>query len=120
MVLDKKSTEASIKGAKQSNDKEIDETFTDANLFQLRLEQERNRHKEAMKGRLGLFFGDHIFAATFVAMIAMFFGIVGAAYCVYVASENPDMAEFWMSNFKRSIAFATAALAFIFGKSSAR
>jgi len=120
MALFDRSTAKAAITATENEDKELDAALNAGHILQLRIGQENNRHKEAMKGKVGLFFGDQVFAATLVATLAMIFGLLGAAFCLYWASKDSSNADFWQRNLERALAFSSASLAFIFGKSSAK
>jgi hypothetical protein len=84
--------------------------------------KEQNRHVEAKMrsdlGFLGRAFGGEKNAPTFVAMIAMLAGLLGAAVGTYMVAKDPFASEFWGKYIERAIAFASASLAFIFGRGS--
>jgi hypothetical protein len=121
--LDRESAKKSI-SSKETNDPELDEALRAAKDFQLDILKENNRHvEETHKANLGWFgraFGGDASAPTYVALIAMMVGIVGAGLSLYMAAKAPGDGEFWGKQFERLIAFASAALAFIFGRGSAK
>jgi len=104
--------------ASSASDKELDEALSSGHLLQLRLQQDANAHELAMKGRVGRFFGEQVYAATFAAYLAIVVGLIGAAYCLVqgASPENADAAEYWGKHLERAVAFATAALSYLFGK----
>lgn len=121
--LDRESAKKSI-SSRETNDPEFDEAFRSAKDFQLDTLKENNRHAEAThSSNLGLFgraFGGEASAPTYVALIAMLVGFVGAGFSLYMAAKVPADGEFWGKQVERLIAFGSASLAFIFGRGSAK
>jgi hypothetical protein len=123
MASDRKAAKSAIQ-AQSSGDAELEETLTGAHNYQLKLTQENNRHMEAMRkadiGFLGRAFGGEKSAPTYIAFIATIGGMIGAAVCWGLAgnAEIPVNATFWSSQAERALAFASGALAFIFGRGS--
>lgn len=107
-----------------SSDPELDDALAKAATHQLALKKEDNRHKEALRkqdlGFFGGWLGGEKSAPTAIASIATCVGLGAALYCLYAASDTVDssIAGFWSTQSERAFAFATAALAFIFGKGS--
>lgn len=119
--LDRESAKESI-SARRPSDPEMQDVLDSASQFQLEIVKEQNRHLEAqMMSTLGFFgraFGGEKNAPTFVAMIAMMAGLFGAAVATYLVAKDPSAAAFWDKYIERAIAFASASLAFIFGRGS--
>lgn len=121
--LDRESAKKSI-SSKETNDPELDEALRAAKDFQLGILKENNRHvEETHKTDLGWFgraFGGETSAPTYVALIAMVVGFAAAGFSLYMAAKVPADGEFWGKQSERMIALASAALAFIFGRGSAK
>ncbi len=119
--LDRESAKKSI-SARQSNDPQMEDALNSASKFQLEIVKEQNRHLEAQRmsdlGFFGRALGGEKNAPTFVALIAMLAGLLGAAVATYMAAKDPSASEFWGKYIERAIAFASASLTFIFGRGS--
>ncbi|HYP57344.1 MAG TPA: hypothetical protein VEQ35_03560 [Beijerinckia sp.] len=100
----------------------MEEVLNAASKFQLEIVKENNRHIEATiahdLGFFGRAFGGEKSAPTHVALIAMLFGLAGAGVSFYMAAHDGTAVEFWGKQIERSVAFASTALAFIFGRGS--
>lgn len=119
---------AAKKAIKQSSDDdpELDAALSSAHNLQLRITQETNRHEEAMRktdiGFLGRAFGGEKSAPTYIAFLVTILGLAGTFFCWWQATgtietpTTPEMVEFWSSQAERALAFAAAALAYIFGR----
>lgn len=107
---------------REDTDPEMDAKIAEGAKFQLDMIKENHRHAEATHktdlGFLGKAFGGEKSAPTFVAMLAMIVGLVGAGAALGMAASNPETTEFWGTQVERAVAFASAALAFIFGRGS--
>jgi hypothetical protein len=107
---------------REHSDPELDETLAAGTRLQLDLVKENNRHAEANASRelgfLGKAFGGEKSAPTFVALVAVIAGVVGYGTAMWLASQDAASAEFWGTQMERALAFASAALAFIFGRGS--
>jgi len=101
-------------------DPDLDEALSSAQSLQLSLEKEKNRHEESRHktelGWGGIILGGEQNAPIFVAGLAVLFGLV--SFWVCLSGEIPDVqkAEFWGRHAERSLAFAAAALAYLFGR----
>lgn len=105
----------------------MEEAINSASRFQLEVLKENNRHIEAkIRHDLGVFgraFGGEKSAPTYVALVAMVSGLAAVGVSFYMAAHAPEVnnaeyVDFWGKQIERSIAFASAALAFIFGRGS--
>jgi len=107
---------------RETSDPEMEYALNSASKFQLEIVKENNRHVEAKiahdLGFFGRAFGGEKSAPTYVALVAMLLGLFGAGVSIYMAAHDADSIEFWGKQIERSIAFASAALAFIFGRGS--
>jgi hypothetical protein len=99
-------------------DPELDETMSSAHRYQLDLAKEQNRHAEAKHkldlGAGGWFLGGEKNAPGVIAGLAVFFGLLAFGMCLIMAKAETQNLEFWGRNAERSLAFASAALAYIF------
>jgi hypothetical protein len=118
-------TRESAKGAvvqKTTADPELAEVLSGAHKLQLDLTKEANRHALAMHkselGFIGRALGGPANAPVVVACIALLCGVAVYVGCLYAASQFADQADFWGKQGERVLAFAGAALAFIFGRGS--
>ncbi|MGL4488869.1 MAG: hypothetical protein ACRCU5_05430 [Rhizobiaceae bacterium] len=109
---------------KEDNDPELGVALENAAKHQLDLQREENRHKEAVNsqnlGSIGSYFGDgkHTPIITALAVIGLSFVV---AIGLYVAAYNqPDQSAIWTANAERAISIALAALAYVFGKGTAK
>ena len=107
---------------REETDPEMDAKIAEGAKFQLEIIKENNRHVEATHktdlGFLGIAFGGEKSAPTFVAMLAMIVGLVGAGAALTMAANSPETTDFWGTQVERAVAFSSAALAFIFGRGS--
>lgn len=69
-------------------------------------------------GFLGWFFGDGRNTQTFVALIAVFSGLVIFGTCLVAAYRKPSDAHFWSDAGLKSLAFAGTSLGYLFGRGS--
>ena len=99
-------------------------SFTEIQLAghqaELEMTIEQNRHAKDMRnvelGFLGKFFGDGRNTQTFVALIAVFSGVLIFAVCLYAAYCKPIEAHFWSDAGLKALAFAGTSLGYLFGK----
>jgi hypothetical protein len=116
---DRETAKKSI-SSKETTDPELDDALKSAKDFQLNILKENNRHLETThKANLGFFgraFGGENAAPTFIALTAMIVALVGIGFAYHMAAEVPANAEFWGKQAERMIGFASACLAFIFGR----
>lgn len=124
MASSREEAKSAVTGS-ASNDAELDTVLDAASKTQVDILKEKNRHAEANaageRGLLGKLFGGNDSAPVFIASVAMIIGLVGAGICLaFGATKDEALADYWQLNFERAIAFASAALAFIFGKSKSK
>lgn len=107
------------------NDPELSETFRSAHALQLDLEKEKHRHVETTQkselGMIGRLLGGERVAPTFIAGLAVILGLIAygiSLWCASHQSESKDLLTFWTQSADRSLAFAAASLAYIFGRGS--
>lgn len=105
---------------RETDDPELDATLFNAHRAQLDLTREANRHTEHMNaqnlGRFGRLAGSD--KSAFAAYSAIILGVALFIVCLVLAYNRPDMADFWKTQAERALTFASAALAFLFGKGS--
>lgn len=93
-----------------------------AHQLELKITKEDNRHEKDMRnvdlGFLGRFFGDGRNTQTFVALMAVFSGMVIFAGCLFAAYMQPSEAHFWSDAGLKSLAFAGTSLGYLFGRGS--
>ena len=91
-----------------------------AHQMELEITKEQNRHEKDMRhtelGFLGWFFGDGRNTQTFVALMAVFLGLLIFATCLFAAYRKPDEAHFWSDAGLKSLAFAGTSLGYLFGR----
>lgn len=100
--------------------------FTERQLaghqMELDITKERNRHEKDMRnaelGFLGKFFGDGRNTQTFVALVAVFLGVLIFATCLVAAYRKPTEAQFWSDAGLKALAFAGTSIGYLFGKGS--
>lgn len=94
-----------------------------AHQMELEITKEQNRHEKDMRstelGFLGWFFGDGRNTQTFVALIAVFSGLVIFGTCLIAAYRKPADAPFWSDAGLKALAFAGTSLGYLFGKGAA-
>jgi hypothetical protein len=121
MELDRITAKSSIKQSDQ-NDNELSNTLSEAHKVQAELTKIKNHHELAKmkteRGIIGCLFGSWKNVPMFIALIAVLFGM----YTFYdfmnqAMSEGADK-EFWVNSAKISLAFAGAAMGYIFGRVS--
>jgi hypothetical protein len=116
MVSDRQSAKKAVV-ARDKDDPELDATLSAAHAYQLSITREANRHKEEMRGWFAKVFGPRDSAVTFIAFLAMVFGVLLTIGCLFAAAYAvTSNVAFWGQWAERAIAFSTSALAFIFGK----
>lgn len=107
---------------KGQNDPELDQTLKEAHNFQLELLKENNFHARQMNqanlGFIGKILGDGKNTQMFIAMLAVGAGVVLFIGCLFCAYKSPENSDFWSKQGERALAFAAAALAYIFGAGS--
>jgi hypothetical protein len=105
---------------KGETDPQFDEKQSAAHQFQLELTKEQNRHNQVMKdsdmGMLGRFFGDGRNTQTFVAFVAVLFGLVIFSACLFAAYKSSTRANFWLDAGIIALGFSGTALGYLFGK----
>jgi hypothetical protein len=105
---------------KDQTDKLLTEKQLAAHQMELEITKEQNRHEKDMRhtelGFLGRFFGDGRNTQTFVALIAVFFGVSIFATCLIAAYRRPSEAHFWSDAGLKSLAFAGTSLGYLFGR----
>jgi hypothetical protein len=107
---------------RESGDAELDSTLGAANLFQLELTREQNRHEEVKRDKdLGFFgrvIGGEKTAPVVVAMLVVVIAFTVAVGCLVMAATQTQQAEFWAKQAERAFGLGSAAVAYIFGKGS--
>lgn len=107
---------------RDSSDAELETTLGAANQYQLEITKEQNRHEEAKRdkelGFFGRMLGGEKTAPTVVAMFVVFIGFGVAIGALIAAGLNAAQADFWSKQSERGFGVGSAALAYIFGKSS--
>lgn len=121
MVSDREEAKSQIV-RRDAGDAELDSALSEANRFQLELAREQNRHEEAKRdkelGFFGRILGGEKIAPTVVAMAATFIGFSVGIGCLCMAGFQHENAEFWSKQAERGFGLGSAALAYIFGRSS--
>lgn len=116
---DREAAKRAIKG-KSESDPDLDEALTTAEKLQVAIKREENRHKEKLDandlGVLGIVFGRKG-AASSMAGLAVIGGLAFAIGSAFALGQGGAV-ETWQPNIERGIAFACAALAFLFGRTS--
>lgn len=107
---------------READDPELGAALHEGQNFQLEVLRETNRHNEVMRGReLGFFgkiLGGESTALTVIATFVVILGFATFAACLYVASSDPERAEFWSKQGERGLGVGSAALAYLFGKNA--
>lgn len=107
--------------SRQTTDAELEDALDSASSYSLLLEKEKNRHNETMRGHFSAFFGPKDVAPLAIAFIALVFGLLGFAYCLYHSQDTTSVAgDFWGKWAERTLGFSTSCLAYIFGKGSSK
>lgn len=101
-------------------DPELSNAISEADALNVELTKESHRHELEMasqeRGAMGRFFGGEKHAPTFIAFVAMSAGLLIGTLCLIAAFNDTADRAFWGSQAERALAFAGAALAFIFGR----
>lgn len=107
---------------KDQTDVPFTEKQVAAHQIELEITKELNRHEKDMRsaelGFLGRFFGDGRNTQTFVALVAVFLGVLIFATCLFAAYRKPAEAHFWSDAGLKALAFAGTSLGYLFGKGS--
>ncbi|MCF0070695.1 hypothetical protein LZD49_09440 [Dyadobacter sp. CY261] len=107
---------------KDQTDTPLTEKQLAAHHMELEITRELNRHEKDMRstelGFLGRFFGDGQNTQTFVALIAVFLGLVIFGTCLVAAYGKPAEAHFWSDAGLKALAFAGTSLGYLFGRAS--
>lgn len=116
---------ASAKGAirdSETTDPELDAALAAGTNLQLDMLKEKHRHDEANAdrelGRFGKMFGGEKNAPTFFAGVAVVAGLAMAIVSMILAGTLEENVAFWSAQIERAFAFVSAALGFLFGRSS--
>lgn len=108
--------------SREQDDPELDKALTDAQEYQLKINQETHRHNEAMQkinlGRIGSIIGGEKSVPGVIAFVVVCFGLFATAFCYYVMwkSETPAAQEFWSKQSERGLATAGIAMSYLFGR----
>lgn len=90
--------------------------------MEIEFAKEQNRHEKDMRsaelGFLGRFLGDGRNTQTFVALIAVFSGLMIFGTCLVAAYRKPADAQFWSDAGLKALAFAGTSLGYLFGRGS--
>lgn len=104
----------------EQTDVELSEKQLAARQMEFEIAKEQNRHEKEMRntelGFLGWFFGDGRNTQTFVALIAVFSGVVIFGTCLVAAYRKPVEAHFWSDAGLKALAFAGTSLGYLFGR----
>jgi len=91
-----------------------------ARQLELEITKEQNRHEREMRstelGFLGWFFGDGRNTQTFIALVAVFSGVIIFGTCLVAAYRKPVEAHFWSDAGLKALAFAGTSLGYLFGR----
>lgn len=118
--MDRESAKKSI-ASRQNTDAELDDALDSASSYSLLLEKEKNRHNEIMRGQFSAFFGPKDIAPLAIASIALLFGFIAFAYCLFHSQDTTSAtSDFWGRWAERTLGFSTSCLAYIFGKGSGK
>jgi len=106
----------------EQTDVELTEKQLAARQMEFEIAKEQNRHEKDMRstelGFLGWFFGDGRNTQTFVALIAVFSGLMIFGTCLVAAYRKPTDAQFWSDAGLKALAFAGTSLGYLFGRGS--
>ena len=106
----------------EQTDVELTEKQLTARQMEFEIAKEQNRHEKDMRstelGFLGWFFGDGRNTQTFVALIAVFSGLMIFGTCLVAAYRKPTDAQFWSDAGLKALAFAGTSLGYLFGRGS--
>lgn len=97
-------------------------TLSEAHKVQSELTKIKNKHEldimKAKRGWIGCLFGSWNNVPMFIALIAVLFGVLTFYQFMHAAMEQNADKEFWVNSAKISLAFASAAMGYIFGRGS--
>lgn len=106
----------------EQTDVELSEKQIAARHMEIEFAKEQNRHEKDMRsaelGFLGRFLGDGRNTQTFVALIAVFSGLMIFGTCLVAAYRKPADAQFWSDAGLKALAFAGTSLGYLFGRGS--
>ncbi|MEL7300536.1 MAG: hypothetical protein AAFM92_09160 [Pseudomonadota bacterium] len=129
MAIDREQAKAGITN-KQGQDPELNQALSESKKLELELAKENNSHNRALardkQGLLGWVFGD-VSASSSAALIVILCGLALAAFSFFKVQDlgglteanAPEAIDFWERQIERSFALVIAALAYVFGRSSA-
>lgn len=129
MAIDREQAKAGIT-SKQGQDSELNQVLSESKKLELELAKENNSHNRALardkQGLLGWIFGDAS-ASSSAALIVILCGLALAAFSFFKVqglgglseANAPETIDFWERQIERSFALVIAALAYVFGRSSA-
>lgn len=112
----------SVISQKGQNDPELAQAYAEAHKRHSELAQIKNKHeldvRKAERGWIGCIFGNWKNVPMFIALLSVVFGIyVFYDFMKEAATEGADK-NFWSESAKLSLAFASGALGYIFGRGS--
>ena len=111
------------------------EVLSEGQASQHEIVREANRSKEAILrmeldaraedkrsdlGMIGRYIGGKENSPVSIALVAVICGILAAFLCFHYAAVSPSASEPWIRAAEGCLAFASSALAFIFGRSGRR
>lgn len=106
--------------ARDHSDPEMSRALEEAK-HHLEAARENNAHAKAMYmaelGFFGRLMGGEKTAPIVITGFAVAVGLLFVLVSAAMAAQNPEKEEFWGKMIERGLAFAAAALAFIFGRS---
>ena len=121
MALDREKAKQAI-GTTDQNDSEFSSKLKEGHKAQVELEKIKNQHEIARikteRGLIGYLFGSWQNVPMFIALLSVIFG--GFAFYKFMGNALAVNADkvFWSESAKIALAFASAALGFIFGRGS--
>lgn len=123
MATDRNLAKASIKPeTPEDSDPELGQALSDASGLRVALEREKNRHvddiEKGKRGFIGSILGDSGSAPLAIGFLALIFGGISWAWCLYMAQQNSADVAFWSSQAEKAMAFSATALGFVFGRST--